>query len=405
MADEGSNGGGGGGTNWDWSSLLNGILSAQGSTSKKGKTDWREIERLMALDTQMNRTDRQGLFSGWEWSEDPETGRWTQTQTVPNGMLGPKDRLFDRAAGMGMNPYTSPEQFGSMLDAKMANQMNQQGILSEQPDLRRLFGDYSNSRDGMFPSGAGRDYGIFPDEAQDGFFLDDPDSDGQGGGVRDNAWWSRREAELAARRASRDDGSSGRTGSGGGTGRGGGVGTGSTGGVSVGGNSGGNNADGENSDGNNAGGGAWNSIRDWFYDALPFGAAAVGGTAGWLAGNNPVTSWRAGDRAFGWGERLRNKNDDRNASWEGRGHDDFIGPPSPDVPVIEIRNGRPAGDQYNPTIHDAPNSNSWGQNSYGSGYNSNLDYSQYRGITGGSSSSSGGKIPASFYYDPEYIDE
>jgi hypothetical protein len=39
MADEGSNGGGGGGTNWDWSSLLNGILSAQASTSKKGKTE------------------------------------------------------------------------------------------------------------------------------------------------------------------------------------------------------------------------------------------------------------------------------------------------------------------------------------------------------------------------------
>lgn len=144
----------GGGGDFDWGNLIGSFFGANAQVNKKGKIDWKQIERLMALDTQSNRTDRQGLFSGWEWSEDPETGRWTQTQTVKDGMQGSSDRLIDRANGLGMNPYTSPEQFSSMLDAKMANQMNQQGILSEQPDLRRLFGDYSATRTGRFPTGS-----------------------------------------------------------------------------------------------------------------------------------------------------------------------------------------------------------------------------------------------------------
>jgi hypothetical protein len=153
---------------FDWMALLGDAISAQYSSKSKGKIDWREIERLMALDTRSNRTDRQGIFSGWEWDEDPETGRWTQTQTLQDGMRGSSDRLMDRANGLGMNPYTSPEQFGSMLDAKMANQMGQQGLLSDQPQLQRQFGNYANSREGMFPTGAGVEYpnGVDPETGE-----------------------------------------------------------------------------------------------------------------------------------------------------------------------------------------------------------------------------------------------
>ena len=109
--------------------ILGGMTGSFGSSSSSGgDPNWAAIERLMQMDTEMNRTDRVGSFSGWEWGEDPETGKWTQTQTLQPGMQYGVDRLIGRSQGAGMDPYQSPDQFSQLLDAKMANQMDRHGI-------------------------------------------------------------------------------------------------------------------------------------------------------------------------------------------------------------------------------------------------------------------------------------
>jgi hypothetical protein len=110
------------------------------TTSIPGDPNWDDINKLMGMDTQMNRFDRQGAFSSWDWTEDPVTGRFSQTQNMGPEMQGGRDRLFDRVGGMGFDPYASPEQFNSLLDGKMANQMGRQNLLTQDPNLQREFG-------------------------------------------------------------------------------------------------------------------------------------------------------------------------------------------------------------------------------------------------------------------------
>lgn len=94
----------------------------------QGKIDWKELGKMVELQAQVNRTDRQGLFTGWEWdrNEDGTVGS-TQTQTVNPAFQGAVDRLGFNA-GKPADPYTSPSQFSEMLDAKMKNQMDRQGL-------------------------------------------------------------------------------------------------------------------------------------------------------------------------------------------------------------------------------------------------------------------------------------
>ena len=95
----------------------------------KGEIDWKELGKMVELQAQVNRTDRQGAFTGWEWDRDPITGQPgnTQTQTINPAFQGAVDRLGFNA-GKPADPYTSPSQFSEMLDAKMANQMDRQGL-------------------------------------------------------------------------------------------------------------------------------------------------------------------------------------------------------------------------------------------------------------------------------------
>ena len=89
----------------------------------KGKIDWKELQKMVELQAETNRTDRMGAFTGWSWDEDKKV----QTQTINPAFQGAVERLGFNA-GKPQDPYTSPSQFSQMLDAKMANQMDRQGL-------------------------------------------------------------------------------------------------------------------------------------------------------------------------------------------------------------------------------------------------------------------------------------
>jgi len=111
----------------------------------KGKIDWKELQKMVELQAETNRTNRQGIFTGWEWDEDKQT----QTQTIDPRFQGAVDRLGFNA-GKPADPYKSPSQFSTMLDAKMANQMNRQGLDTSQYQQADRSFQPSAEREGRF---------------------------------------------------------------------------------------------------------------------------------------------------------------------------------------------------------------------------------------------------------------
>jgi hypothetical protein len=100
------------------------------TVTKPGEVNWNVINKLMDIDTKNNRIDRQGPFGGWNWSQDEETGRWTQGyQPSTPGMQSAMDRMDWRLQGGGFTPQQVPGQLGSITDALMADKMHRQGIL------------------------------------------------------------------------------------------------------------------------------------------------------------------------------------------------------------------------------------------------------------------------------------
>jgi hypothetical protein len=94
----------------------------------EGEIDWDELRKMMQLQDEMNKTDRTGVFTGWEWERDAEGNPLNrQIQTINPAFQDAVNRL-GMNAGKPADPYTSPSQFDQMLDAKMANQMDRQGI-------------------------------------------------------------------------------------------------------------------------------------------------------------------------------------------------------------------------------------------------------------------------------------
>jgi hypothetical protein len=94
----------------------------------EGEIDWDELAKMVNLQSDINKTDRSGVFTGYEWERD-ENGKAgnRQVQTINPAFQGAVDRLGFNA-GKSEDPYTSPSQFDQMLDAKMNNQMNRQGL-------------------------------------------------------------------------------------------------------------------------------------------------------------------------------------------------------------------------------------------------------------------------------------
>lgn len=94
----------------------------------EGEIDWDELGKMVELQAEVNKTDRTGVFTGWEWERDAEGNPLNrQVQTVNPAFQGAVDRLGNNA-GKPADPYTMPSQFSQMLDAKMNNQMNRQGL-------------------------------------------------------------------------------------------------------------------------------------------------------------------------------------------------------------------------------------------------------------------------------------
>jgi hypothetical protein len=127
--------------------MMGGIFGSAG-----GEMDWEGLMRVMEMEQMYNRTDRHGAFSDWDWAEDPETGRWTQSQTLKPEMQQGADRLLARAGqGQGFENYQSPDQFSTMLDSAMANQMQRQGTLDPNYQVpQQEFGTRAGDREGRF---------------------------------------------------------------------------------------------------------------------------------------------------------------------------------------------------------------------------------------------------------------
>ena len=109
----------------DWGWVRDAILGSE------GEIDWDELRKMVEFQEDINKTDRTGVFSGWEWERDSEGNPLNrQVQTINPAFQGAVDRLGANA-GAPADPYTSPSQFSQLLDAKMANQMDRHGILNQ----------------------------------------------------------------------------------------------------------------------------------------------------------------------------------------------------------------------------------------------------------------------------------
>lgn len=94
----------------------------------EGEIDWDELRKMVELQGEINKTDRTGVFTGWEWERDAEGNPLNrQVQTINPAFQDAVNRLGYNA-GKPADPYTMPSQFDQMLDAKMNNQMNRQGL-------------------------------------------------------------------------------------------------------------------------------------------------------------------------------------------------------------------------------------------------------------------------------------
>ena len=82
-----------------------------------------DIAWLMDKGLTANRTDKEGIFGGWNWSEGPD-GRWTQTEHVSDALIPGIEKLLGKI-GNDPTPYESPQQFSTLLDAMMGNRMAQ----------------------------------------------------------------------------------------------------------------------------------------------------------------------------------------------------------------------------------------------------------------------------------------
>lgn len=111
------------------SGLLGGLIEGLFGKPEAPKADWAEIEKLMRLSTELNRTNQNGILSGWNWSEGPNG--WTQNQTINPGLQPAVDKFMGRM-GEGEDP-----QLKALRDARFQAMMNQQGAAPRPPQLDR----------------------------------------------------------------------------------------------------------------------------------------------------------------------------------------------------------------------------------------------------------------------------
>ena len=103
--------------------ILDGLIGAPSTSEAMSKED---IDWLMQKSMEANRTDKQGLFGGWDWTQGQD-GRWTQTENVNEALLPGIENMMGQISG-NQESYQAPEQFGKLLDAMMGNKMEQYGM-------------------------------------------------------------------------------------------------------------------------------------------------------------------------------------------------------------------------------------------------------------------------------------
>lgn len=118
------------------SGILGGLSNLLFGKAKTPEADWAEIEKLMKLSTELNRTNQHGLLSGWDWSEGPNG--WTQSQTINPALQPMMDNFIGRATA-------GPDaQLQALKDARFESMMNQPGIAPRPP---------ARNPDGSLPRG------------------------------------------------------------------------------------------------------------------------------------------------------------------------------------------------------------------------------------------------------------
>jgi hypothetical protein len=127
--------------------------SAQGGYTDvdTGGIKWNELRKLLNLEEEFNRPDREGAFGAWRY--DPET-KTQKFEATSEGMKAAQARMDRRLAGEGFTPYQPPSQVSAMTDALMADRMQKMGLLTEQPELAGQYGERFADRSGSgFQSG------------------------------------------------------------------------------------------------------------------------------------------------------------------------------------------------------------------------------------------------------------
>ena len=109
------------------SGIVGGImdLAFGGAPSTKDSMSKEDIAWLMDQGLTANRTDKQGLFGGWDWTQGDD-GRWTQTESVNSALQPGIEKLMGKISG-DQKPYESPEQFNVLLDSLMNKKMQNHG--------------------------------------------------------------------------------------------------------------------------------------------------------------------------------------------------------------------------------------------------------------------------------------
>jgi len=98
--------------------ILGGLTKALFGSPKAPKPDWDVIERMMRLDTELNRTDQNGIFGGWNWNDD----KTAQSQFISPELQPALDAFYQRSAQGSQDP-----QLQELMQARFASMMNRPG--------------------------------------------------------------------------------------------------------------------------------------------------------------------------------------------------------------------------------------------------------------------------------------
>lgn len=94
----------------------------------KAQTDFRDLEKLMNLENEMNMRNKYGLFSNQEWREG-EDGRMGMYQSVNPALQGGYEGLMSRMGSSDpYKGYSSPSWMNDLLESRGAHQFERMNM-------------------------------------------------------------------------------------------------------------------------------------------------------------------------------------------------------------------------------------------------------------------------------------